>query len=516
MEGSPYRKFSISWKGARFQGPNSEFLLAGTWSVLLSGTRGSGSCLEAGGNDTGIFLPLISRFCHRSRGITCALKSTGVAHSQQAPLRQDPVPLKPELILNPDGGTGTLMLSCVQAGEVLARGILGPVRLGSVDLKRKVPRQGSSKYIRGTVHFLAITSKLGRGLYGIGRDWDGIPESLNPIDLYRTCVKHLQNLADAGLTHLHLLPTYQFGDVDDDKENWKYIDTSVLEGLPPDSAEAQARITEIKNDDGFNWGYNHVLWGVPKGSYASDPTGPCALNFIGLNVVLDVVYNHLHANGPHDKDSVLDKIVPGYDLRRNNDGFIENSTCVNNTASEHYMVDRLIRDDLLNWVVNYKVDGFRFDLMGHIMKDTMVSLSPTPLRETDGVDGSRIYIYGEGWNFGEVANNGRGVNASQFSLSGNGIGRFLMTVYEMQLLVDPFGHPLQQGFVTDNKIAYTFFHTNNKHHITCYIPHVSVSNLGVEPLKFPYHQNIVYLLRVSYFSFLGQPNGHDHGPSVIS
>ncbi|KAF3596677.1 hypothetical protein DY000_02022325 [Brassica cretica] len=113
MEGSPYRKFSISWKGARFQGPNSGFLLAGTWSVPLSGTRGSGSCLEAGGNNTRIFfpnsLPLISRFRHRSRGIICALKSTGVAHSQQAPLRQDPVPLvllawvplKPELILNP-------------------------------------------------------------------------------------------------------------------------------------------------------------------------------------------------------------------------------------------------------------------------------------------------------------------------------------------------------------------------------------------------------------------------------
>ncbi|KAF2604798.1 hypothetical protein F2Q70_00025800 [Brassica cretica] len=111
--GSPYRKFSISWKGARFQGPNSGFLLAGTWSVPLSGTRGSGSCLEAGGNNTRIFfpnsLPLISRFRHRSRGIICALKSTGVAHSQQAPLRQDPVPLvllawvplKLELILNP-------------------------------------------------------------------------------------------------------------------------------------------------------------------------------------------------------------------------------------------------------------------------------------------------------------------------------------------------------------------------------------------------------------------------------
>nr|GFD52906.1 limit dextrinase [Tanacetum cinerariifolium] len=65
-------------------------------------------------------------------------------------------------------------------------------------------------------------------------------------------------------------------------------------------------------------------------------------------------YNHLHASGPTDDDSVLDKIVPGYYLRRNADGFIENSTCVNNTASEHFMVDRLVVDDLINWVVNYK------------------------------------------------------------------------------------------------------------------------------------------------------------------
>ncbi|KAF2607820.1 hypothetical protein F2Q68_00044617 [Brassica cretica] len=124
MEGSPYRKFSISWKGAQFQGPNSGFLLAGTWSVPFSGTRGSGSYLEAGGNDTGVFfpnsLPLISRFRHRSRGITCALKSTGVAHSQQAPFRQDPFPLVLLAWLLLSSGydeAGILILSCVQAGE---------------------------------------------------------------------------------------------------------------------------------------------------------------------------------------------------------------------------------------------------------------------------------------------------------------------------------------------------------------------------------------------------------------
>ncbi|KAI3793482.1 hypothetical protein L1987_36101 [Smallanthus sonchifolius] len=274
-------------------------------------------------------------------------------------------------------------------------------------------------------------------------------------------VLHLKKLSDAGLTHIHLLPTFQFGDVDDQKENWKYVDMEMLKSLPPDSAEQQEYITSIQNEDGYNWGYNPVLWGVPKGSYATNPNGPCriiefrkmvqALNRIGLRVVLDVVYNHLHGNGPVDDNSVLDKIVPGYYLRRNADGFIENSTCVNNTASEHFMVDRLIVDDLLNWVVNYKVDGFRFDLMGHMMKSTMMkakSVLKNLSRDKDNIDGSSIFIYGEGWDFGEVANNGRGINASQLNLGGSGIGSFNDRIRDALLGGSLFGHPLQQGFLT--------------------------------------------------------------------
>ncbi|XP_021690510.2 pullulanase 1, chloroplastic isoform X2 [Hevea brasiliensis] len=274
-------------------------------------------------------------------------------------------------------------------------------------------------------------------------------------------VLHLKKLSNAGITHVHLLPTFQFAGVDDVRENWKSVDNNMLEKLPPDSVEQQAHITAIQNDDGYNWGYNPVLWGVPKGSYASNPNGPCrtiefrkmvqALNHIGLRVVLDVVYNHLHGSGPFDENSVLDKVVPGYYLRRNNDGFIENSTCVNNTASEHYMVERLIIDDLLSWAVNYKVDGFRFDLMGHIMKSTMMKAKDALLsltNERNGVDGSSIYIYGEGWDFGEVAKNGRGINASQFNLGGTGIGSFNDRIRDAMLGGSPFGHPLQQGFVT--------------------------------------------------------------------
>uniref|UniRef100_A0A6N2M3E6 Glycosyl hydrolase family 13 catalytic domain-containing protein n=1 Tax=Salix viminalis TaxID=40686 RepID=A0A6N2M3E6_SALVM len=274
-------------------------------------------------------------------------------------------------------------------------------------------------------------------------------------------VLHLKKLSNAGITHVHLLPSFQFAGVDDVKENWKCVDSTVLEKLLPDSIEQQAQITLIQDDDGYNWGYNPVLWGVPKGSYASNPSGSCrtiefrkmvqALNHIGLRVVLDVVYNHLHGNGPFDENSVLDKIVPGYYLRRNTDGFIEHSTCVNNTASEHYMVERLIIDDLLNWVGNYKVDGFRFDLMGHIMKSTMVKAKDAINRltkERDGIDGLSVYIYGEGWDFGEVANNGRGINASQCNLGGTGIGSFNDRIRDAMLGGSPFGHILQQGFVT--------------------------------------------------------------------
>ncbi|RWR74950.1 Glycoside hydrolase [Cinnamomum micranthum f. kanehirae] len=302
------------------------------------------------------------------------------------------------------------------------------------------------------------------------RDFSANDKTVNPEFcggyLAFTCedsagVCHLRKLRNAGLSHVHLLPSFHFAGVDDEKEKWKHIDDNRLATLPPDSDEQQAEVVAIQDEDGYNWGYNPVLWGVPKGSYASSPNGPCrtlefrkmvqAINRIGLRVVLDVVYNHLHASGPLDRNSVLDKVVPGYYLRRNADGCIEHSTCTNNTASEHFMVERLILDDLLCWAVDYKVDGFRFDLMGHIMKSTMVkakcalfSLS----KEFSGVDGSKIYIYGEGWDFGEVAENGRGVNASQFNICGTGIGSFNDRIRDAVLGGSPFGHPLQQGFAT--------------------------------------------------------------------
>ncbi|MQL95806.1 hypothetical protein Taro_028473 [Colocasia esculenta] len=274
-------------------------------------------------------------------------------------------------------------------------------------------------------------------------------------------VFHLRKLSEAGLTHVHLLPSFHFAGVDDVREKWKYVDDSRLSKMPPDSDEQQAEVSAIQDQDGYNWGYNPVLWSVPKGSYARDPNGGQrtlefrkmvqALNRIGLRVVLDVVYNHVHASGPHNDLSVLEQVVPGYYLRRNADGHIENSTCINNTASEHFMMERLIIDDLLSWAVDYKVDGFRFDLMGHIMKGTMVKAKfalQSLSKDRNRVDGSKIHMYGEGWDFGEVAKNGRGVNASQSNISGTGIGSFNDRIRDAILGGSPFAHPLQQGFIT--------------------------------------------------------------------
>ena len=105
---------------------------------------------------------------------------------------------------------------------------------------------------------------------------------------------------------------------------------------------------------------------------------------------MDVVYNHTNAAGQAE-NSVLDRIVPGYYHRLNDTGQVENSTCCANTASEHNMMEKLMIDSLVTWAVQYKVDAFRFDLMGHHMLRNMenvrAALDALTL-EADGVDGN--------------------------------------------------------------------------------------------------------------------------------
>jgi pullulanase len=143
------------------------------------------------------------------------------------------------------------------------------------------------------------------------------------------------------------------------------------------------------------------------------------LHRAGLRVGMDVVYNHTFTAGQKEK-SVLDRIVPGYYHRLNAAGVIERSTCCDNTATENLMMGKLMIDSAELWTRHYKIDSFRFDLMGHQPRAVMEQLQ----QRVDQAAGRHVQLIGEGWNFGEVENGARFVQASQLSLNGSGIGTF--------------------------------------------------------------------------------------------
>ena len=278
-------------------------------------------------------------------------------------------------------------------------------------------------------------------------------------------MKHLAALAQAGLTHIHLLPAFDIASVNEDKSTWQTVDEAKLKTYPPDSDQQSIAVSKITGTDGFNWGYDPLHYTTPEGSYATDPNGTPrivefremvqALNESGLRVVMDVVYNHTNASG-QSENSVLDRVVPGYYHRLNADGAVEKSTCCENTATEHNMMRKLMINSVVTWAREYKVDGFRFDLMGHHMLDDMkavrAALDELTL-EKDGVDGKSIYIYGEGWDFGEVANNARGKNATQLNIGGTGIGVFNDRLRDAVRGGSPFDDPRVQGFATGLALA---------------------------------------------------------------
>ena len=265
--------------------------------------------------------------------------------------------------------------------------------------------------------------------------------------------RHLGELADAGITSVHLLPTFDIASssIPEDRARQKIPEIAGTELLPgndavlakiagfgPASELQQKAVQEVKDLDGFNWGYEPLHWGVPEGSYASAENQiggrrtleyremVAALHRMGLRVILDVVYNHTAASGSCDQ-SVLDRIVPGYYHRLSGAGHVETSTCCANVATERLMAEKLMVDTLVRWVRHYHVDGFRFDLMGHHSLENMQAVRTSLdqlTEERDGVDGSRVYLYGEGWNFGEVAGDRLFTQARQGNLMGTGIGAF--------------------------------------------------------------------------------------------
>lgn len=180
-------------------------------------------------------------------------------------------------------------------------------------------------------------------------------------------------IVDLGITHLQLLPIYDYKTVD-----------------------------ETRNDQ-FNWGYDPLNFNVPEGSYSTKPAEPLNritelkttiqyLHSRGIRVVMDVVYNHVFDAGTHS----FERLVPGYFFRKEADGSFANGTGVGNEiASDRSMARKYIVESSLYWAKEYKLDGFRFDLMGIIDFETMNQVR-------DGVDkiDRTFLIIGEGWQMG--------------------------------------------------------------------------------------------------------------------
>ncbi|MEU2521309.1 pullulanase-type alpha-1,6-glucosidase [Streptomyces pseudogriseolus] len=272
--------------------------------------------------------------------------------------------------------------------------------------------------------------------------------------------RHLRELAEAGTSYVHLLPAFDIATIPERKSDQATVDCD-LASYPADSDKQQECVAKAAAKDAFNWGYDPYHYTVPEGSYATDPDGTArtvefrkmvkALNEDGLRVVMDVVYNHTAASG-QAKTSVLDRIVPGYYQRLLADGSVATSTCCANTATENAMMGKLVVDSVVTWAKEYKVDGFRFDLMGHHPKANILAVRKaldelTPAK--DGVDGKKIILYGEGWNFGEIADDARFVQATQKNMAGTGIATFSDRARDAVRGGGPFDEdPGVQGFAS--------------------------------------------------------------------
>jgi pullulanase len=275
-------------------------------------------------------------------------------------------------------------------------------------------------------------------------------------DLNTNGMKHLHNLAQAGLKAVHIMPSFRFDGANEDKSTWQ--SPGNLAQYPPDGEQQQAAIMAVQNNDGYNWGYNPVHYMAPQGSYAINPDNRvfeyrkmvAGLHSDGLRVIQDVVFNHTSASG-ETFEANLDEVVPNYYHRLDMNGLLLTGSCCPDTASEHQMMEKLMIDTVVLNAKQYKIDGFRFDEMSmhftYNMQDIKNALNAlTP--EKDGVDGSRIYIYGEGFQIGEAANNAIGPNASQLNLYGYGIGTFNDRIRDGIRGGSPFTDARVQGFAT--------------------------------------------------------------------
>ena len=210
----------------------------------------------------------------------------------------------------------------------------------------------------------------------------------------------LAAIKDLGVTHVELQPVYDFGSVDE---------------------------TGVGNQ--FNWGYDPKNYNVPEGSYSTDAANPktritelkqaiMSMHKNGLRVNMDAVYNHVQDSSSF----AFEMLVPGYWYRRDATGTkTSGSGCGNDTATEHPMVSKFIQDSVKYWAIEYKMDGFRFDLMGLIDVDTMNAIR-TQLNDVDPT----IIMLGEGWNTGTLPEAKRATQLNSAKIPGIGTFNAIM------------------------------------------------------------------------------------------
>ena len=221
--------------------------------------------------------------------------------------------------------------------------------------------------------------------------------TLNGDGVHPTCLNYLKRL---GVRYVQLLPIFDFGSVDESRPLTRQ----------------------------YNWGYDPANFNVPEGSYSTDPARgevrvrECkqmiqALHAAGIGVVMDVVYNHMYRS-----DNVLNRAVPLYYFRQNEDGSLSNgSGCGNEFASERPMARQYFLDSVLYWAQEYHIDGFRFDLMGLYDVETMNLLRA----ELDKLPGGRdILMYGEPWQGGSSALHRYEANKNNLAMLNDRIGIF--------------------------------------------------------------------------------------------
>ncbi len=246
------------------------------------------------------------------------------------------------------------------------------------------------------LHIRDLSADQSSGIKNTGK-YLGLTETgTKTPDGKATGIDHIREL---GVTHVHLLPFYDYGSIDESLE------------YDPDT---------------YNWGYDPVNFNVPEGSYATDAFDGAvrvrevkqmvkAMHEKGLSVVMDVVYNHVYSAD----DFCFNRIVPGYFSRVNGTGaYSSGSFCGNDTASERPMVRKYIVDSVLYWATEYHLDGFRFDLVGLLDVTTINAI-------VNAVHAVRpdVIFYGEGWNMNThltkwgvlLANQGNSARTPEFA-----------------------------------------------------------------------------------------------------